>query len=182
MDDSINKTDEELVELVRDGDKELYAHIIQRYQTKLMRYAQYLVGDYDRASDVVQEGFIKAYVNLNSFDTVKKFSSWIYRIIHNEAMNMVDKHKKHISLEYDSDLDSGINMDDLYIKEEIVIHARECLEQMDLIYREPLSLYYLEDKSYNEISYILRLPMGTVATRINRAKVIMRKICRTQTN
>ena len=68
------------------------------------------------------------------------------------------------------------------MKEELVANTRECLDKMDLIYREPLSLYYLEDKSYEEIGDILRLPMGTVATRINRAKVIMRKICLTKTN
>lgn len=180
MDDNKNKTDEEIVELVRKGNKELYVHIIQRYQNKLMRYATYLIGDQDKASDAVQESFIKAYINLNGFDTKKKFSSWIYRIVHNEVMNLVEKHKKYISLDYDTEFDGGINVENSYIKEEIVLHTRECIEQMELIYREPLSLYYLEDKSYDEISDILRLPMGTVATRLNRAKGVMRKICQTK--
>lgn len=180
MDDIKNKTDEEIVVLVRKGNQKLYTHIIQRYQTKLMRYAQYLLGDHDKASDAVQESFIKAYISLNGFHIKKKFSSWIYRIVHNEAINLIDKHKKHIRLDNDTDFADGVNMEDSYIKEEIVSHARECLEQMELIYREPLSLYYLEEKSYDEISDILRLPMGTVATRINRAKVIMRKICQTK--
>src|SRR3972149_2518426 len=141
MDDNKNKTDEEIVELVSKGNKELYAEIIQRYQTKLMRYAQYLIDDYAKASDAVQESFIKAYINLNGFHTKKKFSSWIYRIVHNEALNTIDKHKKSIMLDDGIDFDSGINVEDSYMKEELVANTRECLDKMDLIYREPLSLY-----------------------------------------
>ncbi len=179
MDDSKNKTDEEIVELVSSGNKELYAEIIHRYQSKLMRYAQYLVDDYAKASDAVQESFIKAYINLNGFNTKKKFSSWIYRIVHNEVINLIDKNKKNIGLDSSIDFDSGVDIEDSYIKEEIALNTRKCLDSMDLKYREPLSLYYLEDKSYDEIGDILRLPAGTVATRINRAKAVMRKICQT---
>ena len=170
------------MELVRGGNKELYAHIIQRYQFKLMRYALYLVGDHDKASDAVQESFVKAYVNLNGFDTKKKFTSWIYRIVHNEVVNLVNKHSRYARLDSNIDFNDNVNIEDSYIKEEAILHAQECLKQMDLIYREPLSLYYIEDKSYDEIGYILRLPPGTVATRINRAKVIMRKLCQAQQN
>lgn len=180
MDEINTKTDEEIVEIVRKKNKELYTHLINRYQNRLMRYAEYLIGDHDKASDAVQESFIKAYVNLNGFDLKKKFSSWIYRIVHNEAMNLIDKHKKTIKLKPDVDLDSGESTEDLYIKEELISHAQNCLKQMDLIYREPLSLYYLEERSYEEISDILRLPMGTVAVRIKRAKVILKKICQTK--
>lgn len=177
MDEISTKTDEEIVEIVRNSNKELYLFLIKRYQDKLMRYADYLIGDQDKASDAVQESFTKAYINLNGFDLKKKFSSWIYRIVHNESMNLIDKHKKTVKLDPDIDFDSGINTEDLYIKEELVSHAQDCLKEISLIYREPLSLYYLEDKSYEEIGDILRLPMGTVAVRINRAKVILRKIC-----
>ena len=172
-----NLTDEQLVQKIVNNDKELYSQIIKRYQTKLTRYANYLLSDQDKANDVVQEALIKAYINLNGFDTKKKFSSWLYRIVHNEAINMVEKHKKVIPLDPELEFDSGMDVEEDYIKSELSTHAQKCLEQMDLIYSEPLSLYYLEDKSYDEISDILRLPIGTVGTRINRAKVIMRKIC-----
>ena len=180
MENIETKTDEEIVELVRNENKELYAQIIKRYQDKLIRYAEYLIGDHDKASDAVQDSFIKAYINLNGFDVKKKFSSWIYRIVHNEAINLIDKNKKTVKLDPDIDFDSGVNIEDTYIKEELVSHAQNCLEAMDINYREPLSLYYIENKSYEEISDILRLPMGTVAVRINRAKVILKKICQTK--
>lgn len=180
MDDIETKKDEEIVELVKRNNKELYVHLIKRYQSKLMRYAEYLIGNHDKASDAVQESFIKAYINLNGFDSKKKFSSWIYRIVHNESMNLIDKHKKTVIINPDIDFDSGLNIEDMYIKGELVTHAQGCLEKMALIYREPLSLFYLEDKAYEEISDILRLPMGTVATRISRAKIILKKICQTK--
>ena len=75
------------------------------------------------------------------------------------------------------DFDSGINIEKDYDKEEIKEMIKECLSEMPLIYKEPLSLFYLEEKSYIEVSDILKIPTGTVGTRINRAKLIMKKIC-----
>lgn len=178
MDETTKLSDEEIVKLVRISDKNLYSLIIKRYQGKLLRYANYLTADESVSADVVQESFIKAYVNLNGFDITKKFSSYLYRIVHNEAMNYFKKNKKQVLLGANEDLDSGINIEDDYVRKELKINMHKCLNQISIIYSEPLSLYFLEDKSYDEISDILRLPMGTVATRISRAKLIMKKLCK----
>jgi len=180
MDNTSKLSDEKLVKLICADNKELYAKIIKRYQNKLTRYAFYLTGDDYKADDVVQNAFIKAYINLNSFNINKKFSSWIYRITHNEAMNMLNKNKKQIFLDKNIDFDSGINLEDNLISQELRSTAKDCLGKIAVIYREPLSLYFIEEKSYEEISDILRLPIGTVATRISRAKLIMKKICQKQ--
>ena len=172
--------DEELVRLVRDEDQELYRHIIDRYQKKLLRYATYLTADEDRAADVVQEAFIKAFVNLQSFNTKKKFSSWLYRITHNEAMNILNRHKQELPLLEDIDFASDINLEDDLIKKELASRAKHCLAKMPVIYKEVLTLYYLEEQSYEAISDILRVPLGTVGTRLNRAKILMKKICQKQ--
>ncbi len=177
MPDYQSMSDELLVEKIRSKDKNLYAFIVERYEKKLMKYASYLINDQHKAADAVQESFIKAYVNLNSFNTKKKFSSWMYRIVHNEAINIIKKYKKEVSLSSNFDLPSKTNIEDEMNKKEIIEKAKNCLSQMPIIYSEPLALYYLEDKSYEEISDILRIPMGTVATRINRSKVIMKNIC-----
>jgi RNA polymerase sigma-70 factor, ECF subfamily len=171
--------DEELVSLVRDQDQELYRYLIDRYQAKLLRYAVYLTDD-DRAADVVQEAFIKAFVNLQSFNTKKKFSSWLYRITHNEAMNILNHHKQEVSILQDVDFASEIDLEDDLIKKELVSRAKKCLAQMPVIYKEVLTLYYLEEQSYEEIGDILRIAIGTVGTRLNRAKIIMKKICQKQ--
>lgn len=172
-----NLSDEQLVEIVRNQDKNLYAQVIHRYEKKLLRYATYLVNDEHLAADVVQEAFIKAYINLNSFNLKLKFSSWLYRIVHNVAISLVIKNKKNLSLDDFHDLDSKINLEDELIKKELQEHLYQCLEQMSLIYKEPLILFFLEEKSYEEISDVLHLPVGTVGTRINRAKHIVRKLC-----
>jgi RNA polymerase sigma-70 factor (ECF subfamily) len=170
-------SDEKVVLLVQKKDKELYAEIIRRYEKKLLGYANYLIFDENDAEDVVQNTFIKAYINLNSFKIDNKFSSWIYRITHNEAMNTLNKHKKPMKLDVNIDFDSGVDLEDEVIKKELRQSTQNCLKQMSIIYSEPLSLHFLEEKSYEEISDILRIPIGTVGTRINRAKSIMKKIC-----
>lgn len=174
--DSEKMTDEKVVELIRKGNKEIFTVIIERYQEKLLRYAYGLLGD-DGAQDAVQNAFIKVYVNLNGFNVNKKFSSWIYRIVHNEAMNLVIKERRKISLDENWELDSGVNMEDELIKKELAENARKCLQEIPLEYSEPLTLFYLESKSYEEIGDILRLPVGTVGTRINRAKKLLKRIC-----
>ena len=123
MKDILKLSDEKIVELVRKKDKELYIHIIKRYQDKLMRYASYLTGEEHNAADIVQESFIKAYVNLNGFNTKKKFASWIYRIVHNEAINLINKQKKQVSLYDDYDFDSGIDIEDEFIKKELKLES-----------------------------------------------------------
>lgn len=178
MKDVSKLSDEKIIEIVRSEDKELYSQIIKRYQDKLVRYAFYLTGDEDVAADAVQEAFLKAYTNLNAFDCKKKFSSWIYRITHNETIRNINRSKKQVSMPEGFDFDSGIDLEDDLIKKELQAHTQKCLSQIPLIYKEPLSLYFLEEKSYEEISDILRIPTGTVGTRINRAKALMEKICR----
>jgi len=173
-------SDEQLVEEVRSKDQELYTHIVDRYQIKIMRYVNYLIHDEHKAADVVQETFIKAFINLNGFDTKKKFSSWIYRIAHNETMNSAKKYHRESPFSPDFDLPSSEDIEGEFTKKEIINKTQDCLTQMPIMYSEPLALYYLENKSYDEISDILRLPIGTVGTRINRAKGLMKIICQKQ--
>ena len=171
-------TDEELTVWVRTKNQEDYRELVNRYQDKAMRYAQTIMHDHDRAADVVQEAFIKAYINLRSFNQKKKFSSWFFRIIHNQAINYLKKHRKEISFGND---DWSVNIASFEEPLEVTLQKQEnkqaitaCLVRLPLMYRSPLALYFFEDKSYEEIGDILKLPIGTVSTRINRAKKIVR--------
>jgi len=101
MKDLNSLSDKKLVDLVRNKNQELYTHIVNRYQEKLLRYANYLVSNHQISQDIVQTAFIKAFKNLQGFNTKKKFSSWIYRIVHNESINAIKKNKKLITLEPD---------------------------------------------------------------------------------
>lgn len=130
------------------------------------------------ATDIVQNAFIKAFMNLNGFDIEKKFSSWIYRIVHNEAVNILAKRKNELPILENMNFESEESIEDDLSKEETKEKVNKCLSHMPLKYAEPISLFFLEEKSYEEISDILRIPIGTVGTRINRAKVLMKKTCK----
>ena len=173
-------SDEYLVEVVRSEDKQKYALLVRRYQDKLVRYVTMLVGNEDWAYDAVQNTFIKAYQNLHGFNTKKKFSSWIYRIAHNEAINIAKKHKKEVFLDdkvWERQFQDKDNLEAELIIKENKTQVNQCLSDLPFKYREPLILYFIDERSYEEISDILRLPMGTVATRINRGKKYLAKIC-----
>src|SRR4030066_1257110 len=126
-------SDEKVVLLIREKDKELYSEIIRRYEKKLLGYANYLIFDEADAADVVQNTFIKAYINLNGFKIGNKFSSWIYRIAHNEAMNVLNKHKKLVQIDQNMDFDSGVNLEDEVIKKELKQRTQNCLKQRPVI-------------------------------------------------
>lgn len=174
-------SDEEIIQSVVNGDRNKYAQIVERYESKLMRYAQYLLKDYDFASDAVQESFIKAFINMRSFDTKRKFSSWIYRILHNEAMNVIKRNKKIVSLDNEENEINTPYEDfwhDIKIDQQILnSQVRNCLNKIDIKYKEVLMLSYFENLKYEEISDILHIPTSTVGVRIRRGKEALKKIC-----
>lgn len=172
-------TDEQLIAYVRGKDQEAYLEVMLRYQNKLLRYANLLTSDEMKSADVVQNAFIKAFINLNGFNIKKKFSSWLYRIVHNEAINEMAKHKKEVPFPENFDFLDEKNMEKDFLQKETKARVEKCLSKMPLLYAEPLALFFLEEKSYEEISDILHLPTGTVGTRIKRAKILMKKICQT---
>ena len=176
-----NLSDEKLIEKIRTKNHQLYGEIVKRYQQKLYRYLRYLTNQPDEAEDLVQNVFIKAYRNLFGFDTKRKFSSWIYRIAHNEGVNYLKKMQKIKKVSFQSHntfLLSGDNSpEDELIRQEIQKKIKECLDELESKYREPLILYYFEDKSYQEISDVLKIPIGTVGTFISRGKLILKVIC-----
>jgi RNA polymerase sigma-70 factor (ECF subfamily) len=172
-------TDEQIVVAVRSNNSELYSEIIQRYQSKLSHYLKKFIRDNDELEDVLQSVFIKAYKNLNSFNINKRFSPWIYRIAHNEAINHLKKNSKYsLSLddsEYDvidEKLDINKDLDEELTREKINL----ALSSIKQKYREPIILFFFEQKTYEEISEILRLPINTVGTLIARGKQNLKKI------
>jgi RNA polymerase sigma-70 factor (ECF subfamily) len=177
MKDLQKLTDEQVVEHVRKEDPEAYREIMARYQNKLLRYAHYLTNNEMDSADIVQNTFIKVFINLNGFNIEKKFSSWIYRITHNEAVNILAKRKNELPILENINFKNEKSIEDSFNKKQEKEKLSKCLSRMPIKYAEPLSLFFLEEKSYEEISDILRIPIGTVGTRINRAKILIKKIC-----
>jgi RNA polymerase sigma-70 factor (ECF subfamily) len=170
-------SDEAVVDLVCRGNQEAYATIVKRYQQPLLRYARYLLSNPDDAMDAVQEGFIAAYKYLNSFNPSMKFSSWLYRIVHNQAMNTLRKRKNVVSTdELPNIVATKINHEEDQERRELKRQLDNHLQELPTKYRVVLTLYYIEEKSYQEISDILRMPINTIATHLSRAKSQLKKI------
>ncbi|KKQ39922.1 MAG: RNA polymerase sigma-70 factor, ECF subfamily [Candidatus Magasanikbacteria bacterium GW2011_GWA2_37_8] len=166
-------TDEQLVAEIRKSNPELYGEIIKRYEVKLTHYLRKFIRDADELEDVLQEVFIKTYRNLYGFDVEKKFSPWIYRLAHNEAINQIKKYKKE-SFSLDEKeweiVDKKIDIIGKIDADFSRVKIEEALARLDNKYRDPLVLYFFEQKSYEEISDILHIPISTVGTLILRGK------------
>lgn len=177
MDKFASLSDEQLVQHSRE-DVEAFGPLIERYEKKLTHYILRLSNiSYEEAEEILQEVFVKVWKNLNGFRGDVKFSSWIYRITHNETISHFRKRKSRGQLDQvsgDDSLFDSISDNEDFVKEfDAKLSAErvyKILNGLDVKYRELLVLKFLEDKSYEEISDILKLPSGTVAVRINRAK------------
>ncbi|MEZ4104365.1 MAG: RNA polymerase sigma factor [Candidatus Paceibacterota bacterium] len=171
-------TDKELVEMTL-RERSSFGFIVERYEAKLKRYINRLgVKNPDDQLDVLQEIFIKAYKNLNSFDRSLSFSAWIYRIAHNEAISWYRKHtvrpEGHLIADSDEVLkliDSSDDTPDIAFDQKINIEeVGKALERIDEKYKQVLILRYFEHLEYDEISDVLKIPIGSVGTLIHRGK------------
>ncbi len=175
-----NKTDEELVRFVLKNETKAFNILAQRYEKKLLRYGKRFLYNYENIEDTVQNVFIKAYVNIKSFDLSKKFSPWIYRIAHNEFINIIKQKKREPLLFFDADVIFSFAGKDDFLKnierKEERKEMEKHLSKLKVKYREPIVLYYFEEKSYQEISDILEIPISTVGTRLKRGRNIIKKL------
>lgn len=166
-------SDEELLKLSL-GDNNFFTFLVNRYKEKFFYYLKAFAGfRNDEIEDVIQNSFIKIYKNLNNFDSKLKFSSWAYRIIHNEAIDEIRRQKRSNlplfpELEIPDEKSDLISDLDEKLEKKVVLAV---LQELKEDYREVLVLRFFEDKDYKEISDILRKPLGTVSTLINRAKI-----------
>jgi len=177
-----NSSDEELVKLTL-ADQDYFGFLITRYQLKLITYIKRISNvNQEEAEDILQEVFLKVYLNLNGFDDDLKFSSWIYRITHNQVISNFRKLKARpegyaIDLDYVSakkllvDINIVEQIDYKILKQAIIKVLGGLAEK----YREILILKFLEEKSYQEISDIIKRPQGTVASLLNKAKQEFKK-------
>jgi len=172
--------DKDIVVLVP-KQKEVFAILITRYEKVLLRYIQRLGAySYDDRIDILQNVFIKAYRNIQSYDSHFAFSTWLYRIAHNETISFfrAKKIRPEGNLIDDSEevlariRDDGDGSDTAELANQ-ALNASElnkALLKLDDKYRDVLILRFFEERDYGEISDILQIPSGSVATLIHRAK------------
>jgi len=172
--------DQKIIRSVIKGDLDSFEKLVVHYQDKLISYAQTITGDYASAQDVVQQSFIKVYQNLRNYNPKYKFTSWIYRIVHNQAVNSIPK-RPVLSLDFTDWLSelipSNTNLIEDAQTDETKNIVQLCLASLPLKYRQPLVLYYLQGTKYKDIGDILKIPINTVGIRIKRGKDLLKTIC-----
>ena len=179
-------TDEELIKDFQDNNTmEAYELLVKRYKDPLMNFVYRFVGDRDVCTDVVQDTMIKFYLNKDSYRSFAKFSTWIYTIAGNLAKNELKRRRRRTILSIDNnDDEKSIQIEDKAflapdratdseIKNEIIQNA---LLKVKPVYREVVILRDIQDLSYEEISEITGLAIGTVKSRINRGRAHLQKL------
>jgi RNA polymerase sigma-70 factor (ECF subfamily) len=164
-------------------DSKHFAVLVDRYVPKLTRYIRRRsAATTDDIDDLLQNIFIKVYRNINDYDTSLLFSSWIYRISHNEMIDWYRREKRRSTLSLDDEAQDIISKliteedhTSRFSNEEQKQYIIKRLNTLDEKYKEILLLRFFEDKSYEEIADILKIPAGTVAVRLNRAKKQLQK-------
>lgn len=179
---SDREIDQRLVERVQRGDKQAFGLLVVKYQRKLMRLLSRLIRDSAEVEDVAQETFIKAYRALPSFRGDSAFYTWLYRIGINTAKNFLVSQGRRAptSTEFDSEeaetFDEGDQLRDINTPERLLLSKQigETVESaMDALpdeLRTAIMLRELEGLSYEEIAVIMECPIGTVRSRIFRAR------------
>lgn len=162
------------------NDEKYFEEIVERYTDKIRKYIARIIGNWQESEDITQEVFIKAYTNIASFDPKMKFSSWVYRIAHNESVNFIKKHYKTQNVEYSDEIKNKFIEDNealvKILEKENKDLVKNGLYQLKENDREILELYYFEEKSYIEISDILEISINSVGPKIKRAKNKLEKI------
>lgn len=168
------------------SDLEYFSCLYDRYEAKLLHYIRKLSHvNHEEAEDILQDSFIKIWRNLNDYDDTMKLSTWLYRIVHNETISYYRK-KQSYGKDNTMELDENQLNDfhtDLEIEadpEKRYLSTNKVLNQLPIKYKECIILKYFEQMSYEEISDVLKIPEGTVAIRINRAKKIFKKIAKNE--
>ncbi|MBP8717561.1 MAG: RNA polymerase sigma factor [Candidatus Atribacteria bacterium] len=177
--DCEQKTDAELVSLSLKN-QDYYYCLMKRYEAPLMNYIYKLSGlNRTDLEDILQEVFILVYQNLNDYNKNFKFSSWIYRIAHNYTVSQLRKKAQGTqNISWDEHDLEQIVQSDFDLEENLALKINyhnllSIIDSLPLKYKEVLLLKFVDGKDYQEISDILRKPIGTIGTLINRAKKML---------
>ncbi len=182
MDALVNKRIQEVLK----GDQNAFAEIVELYQDKLYRVCYRMLGNKHEAEDIAQEAFVRAFVNIHTFDTNRKFSTWLYRIGTNLCIDRIRKKKPDYFLDAEVAGTEGLNMysqiasteeipEEEVLKMEMQERVQYEISRLPDKYRAVIVLKYMEDLPLQEISDILDMPLGTVKTRIHRGREALRK-------
>ena len=173
---SANQDDQRLIQLTLDGQQEAFGQLIRKYQDRLYNGMVHILRDQTEAEDVVQDAFILALTRLSSFKGNSQFFTWLYRIAYNSAITRLRRRRPTVSLQgSESSLqlslpDEGPSPDERMSREEAGNQLMMALGRLSEEHRSILILREMDELDYDAISEILDLPIGTVRSRLHRAR------------
>jgi RNA polymerase sigma-70 factor (ECF subfamily) len=181
-------SDHELVAAARDGDELAFQEVVRRYRTPITNFVYRMLNDYEMAVDLAQETFVRVYTSIGRYEANYSFSTYIYRIASNLAISELRKRKRRrvVSLFgiFTGDDGEAVELDPVderKVPEEVVLEderkaaVQRAIASLPEKYRTALVLRDIEDHSYEQIAEILGLSEGTVKSRINRARNLLRE-------
>ena len=179
-------TDEELIISFQKGDRESFNHLVNRYKDKLTNFIYRFTSDIDSAQDLAQDTLLKVYINKDSYREIAKFSTWIYTIASNLAKTELRKIKRRQTYSesdlstddrkfvmHQPDVASFEDIEDTSVSGDIL---EKSLMELDDEFKNIIILRDIQELSYDEISKILQIPLGTVKSRINRGRFKLKDI------
>jgi RNA polymerase sigma-70 factor, ECF subfamily len=178
-------TDVELIAKAISGREDGFEELVRRYQRPITNYVFRMLNDYDASLDVTQEVFIKVYNSLSRYSSEYKFSTWLYRIAHNAAIDYIRRrspNQQSIETEnkdgaYQLQIESpNPTPEQERERSEWRTEIEAVVKCLPAVYRELILLRHAQDLSYDEIAEITNLPLGTVKNRLFRAREMMREI------
>ena len=179
--------DNALISAYLQGDEYAFEVLVTRYQNKLVNYLNRLIHDYEMAVDLAQEAFIRVYRNANRYKGEYQFTTWLYRIATNLAIDQMRRRERkgrfffyNVKESFQQD-DGTRSLPDLRYSPEKSLDRTEKLERLQAAidslpekYRFAFILKEVQELSYQEISKVLRISLGTVKSRVHRAKILLR--------
>jgi len=171
-------SDDALMQRVRGGDDDAFAEIVDRYKDSLVNYLTHLVRSRDRAEEVAQDAFVRLYRNAANYKQLERLGPYLYRIATNLVVSEIRRERRWSLLlpRLNASTPSSTPSPDTNLfTSEIQRKVSDAIAQLPLPYRAPLVLFEIEEWSYDEIAKALGVRIGTVKSRISRARQLLRK-------
>ena len=178
-----NYSDDQLIEWTLDGQRDAFGAIVRKYQNRLYNGMVQILRNETEAEDTVQEAFILALTKLNTFKGKSQFFTWLYRIAYNVAVTRMRRRKPTVSIE-NQEAESKLQLPDCdqpmpdssLLKAEEANQLMIALARISEEHRHILVLREMEEMDYSAISEVLDLPIGTVRSRLHRARLQLKEV------
>ena len=176
--------EKQILKRIQAGDRFTFAELVETYQTKVIHISYSMLSDYEDACDAAQEVFVKVFRSAESFRGDSSLSTWIYRITKNVCTDFLRKRKETtVSIDEEKDdapkydiPDTSKSPEQISERNETQKLVREALSELDTDSRLIITMFDIEGLSYDEIAGVLKIPIGTVKSRLNRAREKLKKI------